>query len=125
MVKKGAPMLHEVECLETVGHRHVDTAGQQQLADVEAGPALAQVALDAGLAVQAGGDRLVEAAMLGLGAPVGAEAHLVERLRARRAIERRQQRPGQRKARRGSQRAASVESKGGGDGAHGSAGRLY
>ena len=91
-------LAHVGEGLEAVRHDHVDAAGEQELADVEAGPALAQVALDAGLGVEAGGDRLVVAAMLGLGAPVGLEAHLVERLGARPAGERHQQRTGQRQA---------------------------
>ena len=76
----------EGEGLEAVRHDHVDPAGQQQLADVEAGPAGPEVDVDPTRLVEAGGDRLVVAAMLGLRAPVGVEGELVERCaRARRA----------------------------------------
>jgi hypothetical protein len=61
------------ELLEAVRHGHVDAAGEQHLADVEAGAARPEVELDAMGLVEAGGDRLVEAAMLGLRAPVGVE----------------------------------------------------
>jgi hypothetical protein len=53
---------------------------------------LAHVALDAGLAIKTCGDRLVIAAMLGLGTPVGLDAHLVERLGVRPPADRHQQR---------------------------------
>ena len=51
-----------------------DRAGGQQLRHVHAGPALDDGHVEAALGVLAVGQRLVEAAVLGLGAPVGGEA---------------------------------------------------
>ena len=56
-------------------------SGEQQLRRILLRPAHADVAFDAVAAINAGGDRLVEAAMLGLHAPVGLEGDTVERLR--------------------------------------------
>ena len=96
------------ELLEAVRHDHVDAARQQHLADVEAGPAGPELELDAARLVEAGGDRLVVAAMLGLRAPVGVERQPLEGLRAGRARQRHQQRGGDH-----AQRGAAVEAEGG------------
>ena len=100
---------HIGEGLEAARHDHVDPAGEQELADVEAGAALAHLALDAGLAIEAGGDRLVVAAMLGLGAPVGLDAHLLERLGVRPAAQRHEQRAGEGETRGAAQGGTAVE----------------
>ena len=55
------------------------TPGREQLRVVDLRPALPQRHVEAVPLVDAGGDRLVEAAVLGLGLPIGAEA---DRLRA-------------------------------------------
>ena len=120
--EEGRPLAHVGEGLEAVRHHHVDPAGEQELAAVEAGAALAQVALDAGLAVEPGGDRLVVAAMLGLRAPVGHEAHLVERLRSRSSADRHEHWPGECHARGGTKESATIETircAGHGSGLHG------
>ena len=85
-------LAHIGEGFEAVRHDHVDATREQQLADIEARPALAQVTLNAVLPVDAGGDGLVVAAMLGLGAPVGMKGKPVERLRTRPACERQERR---------------------------------
>ena len=72
----------EVEGPEGVGLDHVGAAGQQQRVDVELRPALADLDVEPVLLVEAGRQRLVKAAMLGLGAPVGLVAEFVQRLRA-------------------------------------------
>ena len=105
--EEGCPDIHIGEGLEAVRHDHVDPAGQQHLPDVEARPALAQIDLEAARLVEAGGDRLIETAMLGLGAPVGLEGELVQRLRPWRPRERHQQRSSDE-----TQRGAPVEAKG-------------
>jgi hypothetical protein len=81
---------HIGEGLEAVRHGQVDPPGEQHLPDVEARPTLAQVDLEAARLVEAGGDRLIKAAMLGLGTPVGVEGELVQRLRPRPPRERHQ-----------------------------------
>src|SRR4030095_5603862 len=85
--EEGRVLADEGEGLEAARHGHVDTAGHQELADVEAGPALAHIALYAGFAIKTRGDRLVVAAMLGLGTPVGLDAHLIEGLGMRPAAD--------------------------------------
>src|SRR6185437_6795682 len=85
-------LTHVGDGLVAVRHDHVDAAGQQELADVEAGTARPQIAVDAVFAVDAGRYRLVVAAVLGLGTPVGVETETVKRLRARTACERHQHR---------------------------------
>ena len=69
--------------------------------------------VDAGLAIEAGGDRLVVAAMLGLGAPVGLDAHFLERLGARPAAQRHEQRAGEGETRGDAQGGTAVETVGG------------
>jgi hypothetical protein len=64
-------------------HVEVDLAGQQQRAVVHLRAALGDGDIEAAGGIGAVGDRLIEAAMLGLGEPVGAEGDLP-----------RQQRPG-------------------------------
>jgi glucokinase len=89
--------LHKIEWEKAVAaHRHVDRAGRDQLLVVDAGPTLMDHHLEAALLVQAGGERLIEAAVLGLGLPVGREHDLlVGRRRPRR--EQRRDRAGNRR----------------------------
>ncbi len=75
-------LLGVVQGLEPARHDHVDPAAHKELRVVDLWPAHAQIAVDAVLFVEAGRDRLIEAAMLGLGAPVGLVAHLVQDLGA-------------------------------------------
>ena len=56
-------------------------SGEQQLRRILLRPAHADVAFDAVAAINAGGDGLVKAAMLGLRTPVGLKGDTVERLR--------------------------------------------
>ena len=56
-------------------------SGEQQLRRILLRPAHADVAFDAVAAIDAGGDGLVEAAMLGLRTPVVLKGDTVERLR--------------------------------------------
>ena len=74
-------LLGVIDALERVRHDHVDAPAEQELRGVLLRPALADVALDAVFLVDAVGGREIEAAMLGLRAPVGLVADLVERLR--------------------------------------------
>ena len=67
--------------LQRVGHRDVELAGGEQLQAVDLRAAHADLHVEAVLAVRAFGDRLVEAAVLGLREPVGGEHDLVRRLR--------------------------------------------
>jgi hypothetical protein len=65
----------QVQHDEAVGaHAHLDRAGGDELGHVHAGAALDDGHLQAALGVLAGRQGLVEAALLGLGAPVGGEA---------------------------------------------------
>ena len=73
-------LLDVVEPLEGARHDHVDTAAEQHLRGVLLRTAHAQVAVDAVFLVDAIGNGEIEAAVLGLGAPVGLIADLVERL---------------------------------------------
>ncbi|MFK4490089.1 hypothetical protein ABIA45_005167 [Bradyrhizobium sp. USDA 336] len=66
------------------GHEEIDLAGDQQHPVVLVRAAGDDGDVEAVFLVGAVGDRLEEAAMLGLGDPVGAEGDLVERLGARR-----------------------------------------
>ena len=61
-------------------HEEVELADRQQDAVVHVRPARHDGDVEAVALVGAVGERLVEAAMLGLRHPVGAERHLVERL---------------------------------------------
>ncbi len=68
-------LLRHVHDDEVVGsHAHFHRMGSQQLRHVHAGAALDDLHVQAALAVLARGQGLVEAAMFGLGAPVGGEA---------------------------------------------------
>ena len=70
-----------VEALQIVGgQEEVDLADRQQDAVVHARAALADGDVEPVFAVGAVGKRLVEAAVLGLRHPIGAEGDLVERL---------------------------------------------
>ena len=72
-----------VEGLQRVGaHEEVELADRQQDAVVDVRPARHDGDVEPVFLVGAVGERLVEAAMLGLRDPVGAERDLVERLRA-------------------------------------------
>jgi hypothetical protein len=74
-----------VERLQRVrGHEEIDLAGGQEDAVVGVGTAGNDGDVEAVFLVGAVGDRLEEAAMLGLRDPVGSERDLVEGLRARR-----------------------------------------
>ena len=67
--------------LQRVGaHEEVELADRQQDAVVHVRPARHDGHVEAVFAVGAVGERLVEAAMLGLRHPIGAEADLVELL---------------------------------------------
>jgi hypothetical protein len=62
---------------EAVGaHPELDLSGGQELGHVHAGAALDDPHVESALLVFAGGQRLVEAAVLGLRAPVGGETDL-------------------------------------------------
>ncbi len=71
-----------VEGLQRVGaHEEVELADRQQDAVVHVRTARHDGHVEPVFAVGAVGERLVEAAVLGLGHPIGAEADLVQRLR--------------------------------------------
>ena len=73
-------VLHVVEGAEhAAAHVEVDLAGGEQLAVVDLRPARPDGHLQAVFLVDPVGHRLIEAAMLGLGLPVGAEGDLIER----------------------------------------------
>ena len=74
-------LLRVIDALERVRHDHVDATAEQQLRGILLRPALADVAFDPVLLVDTVGGGEIEAAMLGLRAPVGLVADLVERLR--------------------------------------------
>ena len=72
---------HRVEGLQAIrAHEEIDPAGEQQHAVVHLRAARHDRHVEAVFPVGAVGDRLIEAAMLGLGDPVGAERDLVELL---------------------------------------------
>ena len=74
-------LLDRVEGLQRIGaHEEIDLADRQQDAVVHIRPAGHDGDVEAVFPVGAVGDRLIEAAMLGLRHPIGAERHLVERL---------------------------------------------
>ena len=84
-------LLDRVEGLQRIGaHEEVELADRQQDAVVHVRPALHDGDVEPVLLVGAVGERLVEAAVLGLRHPVGAEAHLVERLASLLTVRRRQ-----------------------------------
>src|SRR6185312_13047435 len=62
----------------------IETAGCEQLGMIDLRATLAQRHIEPVFLVDAGGDRLVIAAMLGLGAPIGAEGDVIERVRRHR-----------------------------------------
>ncbi len=71
----GRALCDEVQRDEAVGaHAQLDRAGGQQLGHVHAGTALDDLDVQAAPFVGPGGESLIEAAVLGLGAPVGGEA---------------------------------------------------
>ena len=77
--------LHEIERNEGVGREvEVEPAGGEQLRVVDLRSALPQRHVEPVLLVDAGGDRLVVAAMLGLGLPIGAEGDCFRGCRAAR-----------------------------------------
>ena len=78
-------LLDRVEALQRVGAQiEVDLADQQQHPVVGIRSARQDGHVEAVFAIGAVGERLIEAAMLGLRHPIGAEGDLVERLRGRR-----------------------------------------
>ena len=88
-------LLDRVERLQRVGaHEEVELADRQQQPVVHVRAARHDGDVEAVRPIGAVGERLVEAAVLGLRHPVGAEGHLVERLRAARC--KRQRAPQQR-----------------------------
>jgi hypothetical protein len=80
---------------EVAAHVELDAVGQQERAVVDLRAARDDLDVEAAFGVGAVGDRLVEAAMFGLGEPVGAEGDLVRSCAARRW--RRERRPARRK----------------------------
>ena len=67
-------LVHEIERHEGIGRDvKVEHTGRQKLGVVYLRPARPQIYLQPVALVDAGGDRLIEAAMLGLGLPVRAE----------------------------------------------------
>ena len=84
--ERGNVLLDRVEALQRVGrHEEVELADRQQQAVVHVRPARHDGDVEAVSAIGAVDQRLVVAAVLALGHPVGAERHLVERpLRLRR-----------------------------------------
>ena len=78
-------VLDRVETLQRVGaHEKVEFADGEQNAVVHVRPARHDGHVQPVFLVSAVGERLVEAAMFGLGHPIGAETDLVERLRLQR-----------------------------------------
>ena len=77
-------LLDRTEALQRVrAHEEIDLLGEQRQAVVHLRAARHDGHVEAVFRIGAVGDRLIEAAMLGLGDPIGAERNLVERLRLR------------------------------------------
>src|SRR5262249_18873353 len=88
-------LLDRVEGLQRIGaQKKIDFADRQQDAVVDARPARHDGDVEAIFAISAVRQRLVEAAVLAFGDPIGAERNLIKRLRCRR----RDRRTGQRES---------------------------
>ena len=80
-VTTGRSCSTHLQGLKVVTHEEVHLPGEQQLQTVHLRTAHAHGHVETVLAIGAFGERLVEAAVLGLGVPVGTEHELLGRLR--------------------------------------------
>src|SRR5262249_58787872 len=85
-------LVDAVEDGDSVADDDVGLAAEQQLHAVELSIALPQLDVESGLLVKPGRQRLIEAAMLGLGKPVGEQTNF---LRGARPLRTQQRTPGQ------------------------------